>query len=272
MYGSYRFYIDRWPKKITASDVLDIFDMLGSALGASFTRIIHTLFSMDNDEPITNVEYTNDTHGREAFISSGIVLLFTSKFGEQFDSFFTATCNVAANKLYDCIYINVRLPFSSNPLIISIDYDNNYVSKDINFSRFIYIHNRLNDMGYRVNNAFHCKYHRKNTAACFDGGQIGSIVPLKEKRWIRRSVAHRQKRCTNCMIDLFEENSVLRDTLSDAAKEEIKNVVGDSSVSELAESFIFSIPTNSSSIISDYSPRKKSKIKKILLSEGVLTF
>lgn len=273
MYGSYRFYIDKWPEVIQATSVLDIIDMFSAELGAPYTRLIHTLYSPDKNQPIVYDEYANDTYGRLAFTSSNFIPLFVGKDGEVTAPSVMATCDGNANLIYSFIRIEVQLPFNSIPMTLCVDFDCNYVTNPLSsngISRFI---SRLHDMGYRVNNSFYHVYHKKNTATTLDGGQIGSIISLGDRQIIKKSVAHRSKNCVNHIMDVFGVNSILCNTISDGAKDKITNLVGEHHVGTVGENFIFSLPCLKTITPKYYIKQYYivNKLRKIIKSDGLLS-
>lgn len=272
MYGSYRFYVDKWPGIIQASSVLDIIDMFSVELRAPFNRLIHTLYSPDKNQPIVYNEYTNNIHDRANFCSSNFTPLLIGKYGEVTAPSVMATCNNNVDSIYSLIRIEVQLPINSIPMILSVDFDCNYVLNSISLNGYNRFISRLYAMGYRVNNSFYHVYNMKNTATTLDGGQIGSIVAFEDRQIIKKSVVHRSKNCVDHIMDVFGVNSILCNSISDGAKDKITNLVGEYFVDTVGENFIFSLPCLKT-ITPNYHFKQchvVNKLRKIIKSEGLL--
>lgn len=243
MYGSYRFYIDKWPTELKAITVLKLVDMFATKLGTTYNKLIHTLYSPDQDTPIVHREFANDILGRNNFISSDFIPLFIGKYGEVSAPFVIATFECKPNSIYEHICIKVQLPYDSLPMIVSVDFDFNYTLNNLDINSIQMFLTHLYDMGYRVNNSFYHVYFKKNTATILDRGQIGSIITLKEKQILKYSVEHGNKNYLNNILDVFVSNSILSNVISDKARIEITKIVGENFVGMVAENFVFSIPS-----------------------------
>lgn len=272
MYGSYRFYIDKWPNEINANFVLNIIDMLSAELNAPFDQLVHTLYSNDQDKPIVYNEYTNDTKGRLAFSNFEFVALFTGKDGKVTAPSIEATCNDNKDSIYSLARIAVQLPFDVLPMMISVDFDCNYACNHGKLNNLKRLISKLEDFGCRVNNSFYHVYYRKNTATTLDGGQIGSIISIEDRQNIKQSIVHRKNNCVNCVMDVFGLNSILCSDISDRAKEEIVGFVGTGFVDVVAENFVFSVPS-----FGEITPNYRfkyykiiSRLRKMLMREGIL--
>lgn len=242
MYGSLRIYIDKWDHDIGATSILDIINMFSLGLGAPFSRLIHVLYSPDEDRPKVYVEYTNDESGRNAFISSEFISEFTGKYGDVSAPSVKATCACDSNEVYSGISIEVQLPCGRSPMILRVDFDLNFISIPLELSTYTLLLSNLYSMGYRVNNSFFHVYRKRKTVVTLDGGQIGSFISFEEKRNIKQSIAHRKNGEINRIFDVFYINSIRRSQISKAARDSIIDIVGNNCTANVADNFVFSLP------------------------------
>ena len=242
MYGSFRFYIDKRPDSIGAPIILEILDMISRELDAPYSRIIHVLYSPDEDRPKVYLEYENDENGRRLFETNHFIQVFTGKHGDVSSPLVRATCCCDPDKIYSGISIEVQLPCGSNPMILRVDFDCRYIQAPINLHTYSLLLFNLYNKGFIVNNAFLHVYRKKNTATTLDGGQIGTVVSLDERRNIKQAIAHRQKGNVGCALDVFYINSFHDSLIGEAERAEIARIVGNSFVTNVAENLVFSLP------------------------------
>lgn len=273
MYGSFRFFIDRWPCDICATSVLEIIDLFSIRLGAPFSRLIHVLHNPDEDRPKVYIEYPNNESGRKSFVSNEFVSLFTGKYGDVSAPSVKATCDCSRNAVYSCISIEVQLPFKTTPMILRVDFDCSYIQNSLSLGTYALLLSNLHDLGFEVNNSFLHLYRKISTAITLDGGQVGSIISFDEKRNIKQAISHRKKGNMNCMMDVFSINSIRDNIISEKTQAKIADIVGCSSVANIAENFIFSLPV-SDSIPKHYRSAHGNivkRIRKMLRAEGVVS-
>ena len=245
MYGSLRLFIEKTPDAVGAETIVSLMDVLSAELGIPYDFIQYTLPDPDSNRDLVDQVFPVNEAGRERFRKEEIIPLYTGCHGDLSTPIFSASCDQESCSLYKNIRIRVIFPHDCFPFEISADFDLKQRKKPFDFSSYQGILSKVETMGFEINNSFCSIYGRKNLAATFDGGQIGSFPGLSGRRNIESAVLHRKHLCMNRLQSVYHFNSLKRSSISPDVMKEIHNVVEDSNLMEDKDSFFFALSTSS---------------------------
>lgn len=225
MYGSFRFYIDKYPKTITAKMILDIFELFSVELGMQYKHIRYLLFEADNDKMRVNKKYSFNSDGKNEFLAESIIPLLIGKHGDLSAPFISAEDDCAPNELYKKSHVEIQFALYDMPLIICVDQEQSVIQRP-SLNNYSIIIQSLETRGFHVNNSFYHVYSQKNSVACFDCEQFGMLKSLYEHTLIKKSVQHSVHRRKNHIMDIFCSNSCSSELISENDIHIICDIVG----------------------------------------------
>ena len=123
----------------------------------------------------------------------------------------------------------MHYPIIRWPLVIYIDL-RLFKNKGIDFNKYTYLINKLNEIGYHVNNGFYSIYLKKSEASTLCGTRIGNLISLQGKRNIRNFACHSSHNYVNHLMGIYYANSIVANALSDDQINRIREIVGKDNV------------------------------------------
>ena len=199
MFGSIRIFVDRTPDPVGPASILAIMDALSERLQIRYDCISYTLPDPDSNCDIVDMTFRNNQSERERFLHTDINPLYSDCHGDKSAPVLFAFCEHNPSSLYKDLRIGLRFPHGCVPFEICADFDVKQQKNPLDFSTYRTILAEITAMGYEINNSFCSFYPRRNLAATFDGGQIGSFLEAGGKRNVEYSIRHRKHKCLDCI-------------------------------------------------------------------------
>ena len=187
------------------------------------------LFDPEKEGTLINEKYSYDFVGKEEFLNTNIVPLFTGQYGDSSAPFITAACIEKASQLYADHRVQIQFPISSELFVIRVDYEQKDAKK-LTLEKYSFLIQSLAEMGFCFNNGFYHVYGNKNDAVTLDGGQIGSWINYCGYANLSNYLIHRQKDYRNRLMGIYYVNSIHKDFLGKDILESIVNIVGSGNV------------------------------------------
>lgn len=229
MYCSLRFYIDKTPDLTSALPFLALVKFISETINYPIDYLGYVLLDPNSDNYLINERYKYNEKGIRRFSSVSIIPSLESKEGETMSPVLIASRLCPDFELYSDISIWLSYQMSRFPMSLLVNFKYSRNNK-IDFDRYLYLIEKMNEIGYHVNNGFYSGYFRKNEALTFEGGRIGHYLSFQGKRNIDNFNYHRMHNLLNHLMGIYYANSIVANVLSDDQINKIREIVGKENV------------------------------------------
>ena len=270
-YYSIRMYIEKSPEHINCCDLLNVADEISNLLCCNYDHLGYFLLHPDYDFKDLGCEMINSRKNRKIFSELEIPLLYYGK-NEEYPSSPIVKFELKENNSMRLPTYSIEFNYpilKSQSLCISIDVKESLLSRGMNIEDFVKIQEIVREYGYEVNSAIAHYYWGNTRRVLLDGGE-GGFITINDWRIIDHGIKFFNN-WKNKLFDVFLINSIKTDSISQEAKEKVKNIIGENNIYEKDSILTFRLPQLPIVYLLNrfITTRSRRKIKIILEKENV---
>ena len=261
MYYVMHFYIDKTPDLTDTSNILRMTDVFQSEFGMTFDYINYSVLNPDGNGFLHDDRYELSGAGIVKFRNIVIEPQIIGKYGDISNPIISISQDYKSDEFFRDNYIMCLYPANDRLMGIYV-YIKKNKSTTISFLCYSNVIEKLENIGYRVNNSFVELYYWKRACNSLLGDCSNMISTYYARKFREQRGRHQRCGYRNHVFDIFAVNSILKELLDDNKLKQIEHIVGSDHIKTAGSSVIFEIPDLASQTPL-YRCRKKKMIREL---------